>query len=109
MNARGIILIVVALVLAGLAAFFSLMPGAGLVSRRLRIADRLHGGYRCLRCLSWLVPAAFIAMVTVFIPYGLAGLGQRIFLVLLFLWLIIAARGLETGAFSKHHGGHNVV
>ena len=77
------------------------MPGAGLVSRRLRIAGRLHGGYRWLRYLSWLVPAAFIAMFAVFAPYGLTGLGQRIFLALFFLWLIIAARGLETGAFSK--------
>lgn len=87
--------------LVGLIAFFSFIFATVLVSRRLSIADRLHGGYRWLRYLSWLVPAAFIAMVAVFIPYGLAGLGQRVFLAVLFLWLIIVARGLETGAFSK--------
>lgn len=87
--------------LVGVVAFFSFMPGAGLVSRRLRIAGRLHSGFRWLHYLSWLVPAAFIAMFAVFAPYGVTGLGQRIFLALFFLWLIIAARGLETGAFSK--------
>ncbi|MGD8328541.1 MAG: DUF998 domain-containing protein [Acidobacteriota bacterium] len=86
--------------LAGLTAFFAIMPGAGLVTRRLRLAGRLRGRYRLLRALSWLTPVAFVAFVAVFIPRGLAGLGQRIFLALVFAWLIIAARGLEDGTFS---------
>lgn len=85
----------------GLVAFFAMMPGAGLVSRRLRRAGRLRGGYRWLRPLSWLIPLAFVAFVTVFTAAGLIGLGQRIFIALLFAWLLLAARGLETGAFSS--------
>lgn len=84
---------------AGLAAFFCLMPGAGLVSRRLRVAGRLSGSYRLLRPLSWLMPVAFIAMAIGFHPLGLAGLGQRIFLAVVFTWVILAARGLANGAF----------
>ncbi len=87
--------------MAGLVAFFAMMPGMGLVSRRLRRADRLRGRYRWLRYLSWLTPFAFIAFVLVFAPAGLAGLGQRIFLALLLAWLLIAARGLDTDAFSS--------
>ena len=87
---------------AGLVAFFGLMSGAGLVSRRLRVAGRLSGSYLWLRPLSWLMPGAFIAMATVFHPHGFAGLGQRIFLVLAFTWVILAARGLAKGAFVPH-------
>lgn len=85
--------------IAGLIAFFSLMPGAGLVSRRLRLAGRLSGGYRWLRPLSWVLPVAFIAFATVFVSQGLAGLGQRIFMAFVFAWIILAARGLEKSAF----------
>ena len=63
--------------LGGLAAFFAIMPGAGLVSRRLRRTGRLQGRYRWLRYLSWLTPLAFIAFALVFTSIGLAGLGQR--------------------------------
>lgn len=85
----------------GLLAFFAMMPGAGLVSRRLRLAGRLRGGYRWLRYLSWLTPAAFVAFAVVFIPAGFAGLGQRIFLALLLAWLLLAARGVEKGEFAS--------
>jgi len=87
--------------LGGLIAFFSIMPGAILVSRRLRAAGKLHGRYRWLPLLSWLLPVAFVSMVAVFIPIGLAGLGQRIFLALVFIWVVVVARGLEKGAFSS--------
>lgn len=86
-------------VLVGMVAFFSLMIGSGLASRRLRIAGRLSGGYQRLRPISWLLPFAFIAIPAVFIPQGYAGLGQRIFLVFVFAWIAIAARGLQRGAF----------
>lgn len=91
--------------LGGLVAFFSMMPAAGLVSRRLRRAGRLRGRYRSLRLLAWLIPVAFVAFAFLFVPAGFAGLGQRIFLALLFTWLVVAARGLETGAFSFRVAG----
>lgn len=87
--------------IGGLVAFFSLMLGAGLMSRRLRISGRLSGGYRWLRYLSWLMPFAFILFATLFVPAGFAGLGQRLFIALVLAWLIVAARGLEKGAFSS--------
>lgn len=86
-------------VVAGLVAFFSILPGAGLVSRRLRIAGRLSGTCKWLRPLSWLLTAAFVLLVAVFMPLGLAGLGQRIFLLMVFAWMLIAAPGLANGAF----------
>lgn len=84
---------------AGLVGLISLMAGAGFASRRLRRAGRLQARYRWLRLLAWATPAAFVAFATIFVSIGLAGLGQRIFLVLVFIWLLIAARGLQTGAF----------
>lgn len=86
--------------LGGLVAFFALMPGAGLVTRRLRLAGRLSGGHRWLRPLSWSIPLAFVAFAVVFVPRGLAGLGQRIFLALLLAWILLCAHGLATDAFS---------
>lgn len=86
--------------LSGLVALPSLMIGAGLVSRQLRLTGRLHGRYRWLRLLSWLSPIAAVGFVAIFIPRGLAGVGQRIFILLLILWVILAAHGLAKGAFS---------
>ncbi len=79
--------------------FISLMLGAGLASRRLRLAGRLRGGYRALRVLAWAAPVAFVVFATYFVPQGLAGLGQRIFLLVLFAWVVLFARGVDTGAF----------
>ena len=87
--------------IAGLVAFFSLLPGIGLVSRRLRKAGRLSGAYRYLRHLSWLVPALFITSILLLGPIGLTGLGQRIFIASVFTWIILAAHGLARGAFLK--------
>jgi Protein of unknown function (DUF998) len=85
---------------AGMAGLLSLMAAAGFATRRLRRAGRLGSKYRTLRLLSWLTPAAFVAFAFFFVSYGLAGLGQRVFLALMFAWQIIAARGLATGVFS---------
>jgi hypothetical protein len=89
--------------------FLSLMLAAGLASRRLRLAGRLRGVYRALRHLAWLAPVSFVAFVVYFVPQGLAGIGQRIFLLVLFAWVVLAGRGIETGAFSRtpcqRHGG----
>jgi hypothetical protein len=87
--------------LAGLIGLVSLMVGAGIASRRLRIAGRLQSTYRSLRWLSWLTPVSFAAFATIFVSLGLAGLGQRVFLALMFAWQIIAAWGLAVGAFSS--------
>ena len=86
--------------IASMVGLLSLMIAIGVTSRRLRLSGRLQSRYRPLRLLSWLTPAAFVAMATLFASYGLIGLGQRIFLVLMFAWLLIAARGLAEGAFS---------
>lgn len=86
--------------LAGLVTFFCLMPGAGIVSRRLRRAGRLLGIYRWLRALSWLNPVAFVAFLVIFLPRGLPGLGQRIFIVIFLSWLLLAAHGLAKEAFA---------
>ena len=87
---------------SGMIGLISLMIGTGIASRRLRRAGRLSSKYRILQILSWLMPAAFIAMATLFASYGLVGLGQRIFLALMFAWLLIAAHGLSVSAFSSH-------
>lgn len=86
---------------SGMVGLLSLMIGAGIASRRLRRAGRLASKYRILQILSWLTPASFIAMATLFASFGLVGLGQRIFIALMFAWQIIAAHGLSVGAFSS--------
>lgn len=86
--------------LAGFVAFFSLIPGAIIVSKRLARADRLRGSYRRLTLLAWLLVPLFLAMMLVFGPLGLVGLGQRVFLCGLFAWLLAAAHGLGAGAFD---------
>lgn len=86
--------------LAGFVAFFSLMPGAIIISRHLAQADRLRGRYRRLRLLAWLLVPLFLAMMFVFGPSGVIGAGQRIFLGGLFAWLLLAAQGLQTGSFE---------
>ncbi len=86
---------------SGMIGLLSLMAGAGFASRRLRRAGRLQSGYQSLRLLSWLTPAVFVAFATIFVSNGLAGLGQRIFLALMFAWQLIAATGLSVGAFSS--------
>jgi hypothetical protein len=85
---------------AGMVGLMSLMVGAGFATRRLRLAGRLRSKYRTLRSLAWLTPAAFLAFAFFLVSYGLAGLGQRIFLALMLAWQVLTARGLATGAFA---------
>jgi hypothetical protein len=89
----------------GMIGLLSQMVGAGFVTRRLRLAGRLGPKYHILRLLSWLTPVAFVAFAFFFVSYGLAGLGQRVFLALMFAWQIIAQYGLATGAFSPRDRG----
>lgn len=86
---------------AGLLAFVTLIPATIVYSRRLRSAGRLKGRYRYLRPLSWAVALFFLASLFLFGPLQLVGLGQRLFLSVLFAWLILATRGLQTGAFRS--------
>ena len=85
---------------SGMVGLLSLMIGAGFASRRLRLAGHLRSVYRSLRWLSWATPGAFIAFGTLFVSYGYAGLGQRIFLALMFCWQVIMAWGISSSAFA---------
>lgn len=84
--------------IAGTIGLLCLMVGAGFATRRLRLAGRLRSRYGTLRILAWLTPAAAVAFF-VAASYGLGGLGQRVFLALLFAWQLIAAWGLSVGVF----------
>lgn len=87
---------------AGTVGLLSLMAAAGFATRRLRRAGRLGSRFRWLRILSWLTPVAFVAFL-VSVSYGFAGLGQRIFLAVMFAWQLLAARGIVDDAFSSRH------
>jgi hypothetical protein len=87
--------------MAGLVGLLCLLAGAGFAARRLRLAGRLRSKYYILRPLSWLSLVAFFPFMFFLASQGLAGLGQRIVYAFVFAWLIIAARGLATGAFSQ--------
>ena len=88
--------------IAGLVAFLSMLPAMVIVSWRLRRANALAGGYRVLRLLSWVNVVLFLASLFLFEPLGLAGLGQRIFLIGMFAWLLIAAEGIRSGKFDAN-------
>lgn len=96
---------------SGVIAFMSLLPAMAVVSHRWWRAGVLRNGYIWLVYLSWLAPVGFIAFNVWFIPAGLAGLGQRLFLGLVFAWLLLASRAFLKGAFivthEAHHGGGN--
>lgn len=53
-----------------------------------------------LRYLPWLVTLLFLSMMVVFETLNLIGFGQRLFLLVVFGWLILTARDLQTGAFA---------
>lgn len=55
--------------IASFVGLFSLMGGAGLITRRLRKAGRLRGGYRASRPISWVVPVSFAAFASFFVSY----------------------------------------
>lgn len=88
--------------IAGLVAFLSALPAMVVVSRRLHRANALASGYRVLRLLPWIDVSLFLAMLFLFEPLALAGLGQRVFLIGLFAWLLITAEGLRSGAFDAN-------
>lgn len=85
--------------LSGFLAFLTMIPAMFVISRRLRLAGLLNGKYKALRYLPWLITLLFLSMMFLFEPLNLVGLGQRLFLCAVFYWLILAARGLQSGAF----------
>lgn len=86
--------------LSGFLAFLTLIPAIFIFSRRLHLNDQLRDLYRALRHLAWLILLLFLAMLFVFGPFQLVGLGQRLFLASLFSWLMLAAYGIKTEAFG---------
>jgi hypothetical protein len=86
--------------LSSVLTFFTAVPGMIVVSRRLRLAGRLHGKYRVLPGLAWLVLVLLLAFAFGF-PIGRAGLAQRLFITAMFAWLLLCARGLWSGAFES--------
>ena len=89
--------------LFGFLMFLTLIPAMIVFSRRFRLSNLLRNEYRALWLLSWLVLLLFLSMLFAFGPLQLVGLGQRIFLVAMFSWLILAARGIQTGAFLSEN------
>jgi hypothetical protein len=84
---------------AGVGAFLSIVLGIAIATRRLQRAGRLHGEFRGLILLSWLAPLTLVVFNVWLIPAGFAGLGQRVFLAVVFAWLLLAARGFVKSAF----------
>lgn len=84
--------------LAGFIAFLTLFPAMVAIGGRLRKNKRPRGLF--LTVLAWVVIALFLAMLFLFEPSGMVGLGQRIFLAAMLGWLLITARGLGSGAFD---------
>lgn len=91
--------------LAGFLAFLTMIPAMFIFSRRFRLANLLKGEYGrgiwpVLRYFPWLVLLLFLAMLFVFEPLQLVGLGQRLFLAAMFTWLLSAAHAIRSGAFT---------
>jgi Protein of unknown function (DUF998) len=86
--------------LSGFAAFLTMIPAMILLSRRKQLAEPFRGAWRVVRHCAWLVLILFLAMLFVFEPLQLVGLGQRLFLAAMFTWLLSAAYAIRSGAFS---------
>lgn len=87
--------------LSSLFAFLTMIPAMFIFSRQLRLADLLKGKYKALRYLPWVITLLFVSMMFIFEALNLVGLGQRLFLCALFYWLLLASRGMQTGAFAS--------
>jgi hypothetical protein len=86
--------------LSGFLAFLTMIPAMILLSRRLHFAKPLRGIRPVLRYFPWLVLLLFLAMLFVFEPLHLVGLGQRLFLAAMFTWLLSAAHAVRSGTFA---------
>jgi hypothetical protein len=90
---------------AGVSAFLAIVLGMVITTGRLRRAGRLYGQFRWLILLAWLAPFALVVFNVWLIPVGFAGLGQRMFLAVVFAWLLLAARGFMKGDFVLEERG----
>jgi len=88
--------------LSGFLAFLTLIPAMFVLSRRRRLTKQLRGIEEIIRYFPWLVLLLFLAMLFVFEPLELVGLGQRFFVVAMLTWLTSAALAIRAGAFTPH-------
>ena len=87
--------------LAGFVAFLTLLPAMIIVSRSLRTEGVPSGAYYALKVLAWTSLILFAAFLFYFSANGLAGLGQRIFLLSIFAWLFVTVLGVRTGVLFR--------
>ncbi len=89
--------------LVGLAGFVIGTLASILLANWLRKAGLLSGGYRALFWLALLMPLLFLLMF--FTADGPAvGVVQRLFLLALLSWLLLAASGIRSGAITASSG-----
>lgn len=86
--------------LSGFLAFLTMIPAMFILSRRRHLTKQLQGTDLILRYGPWLVLLLFLAMMFVFEPLQLVGLGQRFFVVTMLTWLVSAAHAIRAGAFT---------
>lgn len=87
--------------LAGFAAFLTMLPAMVAVAGRLRTHRPEHKLSLSLTVHAWVVIALFVAMLFLFEPRGLVGLGQRLFLATMLGWHLVAAGALRSGMFQR--------
>lgn len=94
--------------LSSLFAFLTMIPAMFIFSRKLRLGDLLKGKYKALRYLPWVITLLFLSMMFVFEALNMVGLGQRLFLFVLFYWLFLSSWGLQKGAFASDKDLHKL-
>ena len=90
--------------LSGLQWLLCMISAMIVLSRRLNLANRLRDGYQMLQPLSWLAAFLFLFLASFFVfgeMHGLPGLGQRLFLAVMFAWLLTAAQGIRSDKFAR--------
>lgn len=87
--------------LSGFVAFLTMIPAMIYLSRRLPSSKQIGGLWPVLRHGPWLVLILFLAMLFVFEPVRLVGLGQRLFVVAMFTWLLSTAYTIRSGAWAS--------
>jgi hypothetical protein len=87
--------------IGGSTGVFTMLVGMLAISIKLKVLGLLKGFYNNLILIAILAPIFFLAQIFTFDNiFGLAGLGQRIFVAGLFSWLIIILTGIRSGAIT---------